>query len=334
MTRNACLGLAMILAFTTWETYGVPGNAQDPPSPPASVDPVMAKVNQTEIRASQVEQVLQLSLRRGSRNTDSLSEERMGRLRRQVLDQLVEEELLYQLSQKEKVQVPEKRVDEEVQTLQSRFLSPEEYEASLKEQGLTPALARERVRRNLAVEEIIRQKTTGGAGPSEAEIAEYYKKNRERLRRAESARVQQIFVRLPPRSDPETKGRARQALEALIKEIRAGKDFGAAIREYSQGTDQGPGGDLGWVTRNGPTPILADAALKLKVGEISDVLETPAGFHVLKVLEKKPGGEASLEEARAQVESLLRQQKEREALASLVAKLKTEARIEFVTPVP
>jgi parvulin-like peptidyl-prolyl isomerase len=258
----------------------------------------------------------------------------MGRLRRQVLDQLVEEELLYQLSQKEKVQVPEKRVDEEVQTLQSRFLSPEEYEASLKEQGLTPALARERVRRNLAVEEIIRQKTTGGAGPSEAEIAEYYKKNRERLRRAESARVQQIFVRLPPRSDPETKGRARQALEALIKEIRGGKDFGAAIREYSQGTDQGPGGDLGWVTRNGPTPILADAALKLKVGEISDVLETPAGFHVLKVLEKKPGGEASLEEARAQVESLLRQQKEREALASLVAKLKTEARIEFVTPVP
>jgi parvulin-like peptidyl-prolyl isomerase len=331
MIRTVCFLSSIIVAAASFSSaLASSGSTQGSAAPSSPPDPVVARVNETEIHASQLEQVVQLSLRKGSFNTDLLSDERMATLRKNVLDHLVEEELLYQACRKEKIEVQDKKVEEEMQALESRFSSPQEYEASLRDQGFTLDMVRERVRRSLSVEELIRRETSQEGRPSEAEVTAYYQKNRDRLRRTESVHVQQVFLKLPPHVDPETKGRARQALEGLIKEIRGGKDFSAAVRQYGQDS----GGDLGWLTRGGPTPILAEAALKLKTGEISDIVETPSGLHVLKVMERRPGGEATLEESRPQIENLLQQQKEKEALSELLAKLKTEAKIEIIAPVP
>ena len=330
-----CLPAILVALASVCQAQTAP--AESIPSSPSVAtppDPVLASVNGKEIHASQVDRVLQLTLRKSSRNPDAVPADQREALRKQLLNSLVDDELLYQASQKEKIQVPEKAVDEQVQALEGSFYSQEEFAVSLQKQGMTPAEARERVRRRLAVEELVKQRVNAAGPVTDAEINAYYKKNRERLRRPESVHAQQIFLRLDPFEDPEKKGKARQTLEALLREIRGGKDFETLARQFSEGPEAAQGGDLGWLTRNSPTPYLAEAALRLNPGEVSDVVETPAGLHILKALEKRPAGEASAEEARSQIETRLRQEREQEAIKELLATLKTTAKILIFTPTP
>ena len=235
---------------------------------------------------------------------------------------------------KEKIQVAETAVDEQVRVLQARFATEEEFSRSLQEEGMNPPSLREKIRRNLAIGKLVDQRVNASVTVSDAEIADYYEKNGEKLRRPEGVHALEIFIRLDPRSDAASKGQVRQALEAVLKEAREGKDFAALAKEFSQGHGASEGGDVGWLSRNGPRPLLAEAGLKLKPGEISDILETPSGLHILKILEKKPAEDVSLEEARGKIRTLLRQQKEESALREYVASLKSGARIEILTPTP
>ncbi len=301
--------------------------------PPAqSADPVVARVNGTEILQSQVEARVRSTLSRASRSTTEIPEDRVGALRKQQLENLVDEELMYQQSLKEKIQVPEKAVEEQLQALEGRFASNQEFSDSL--EGMTLPSIRERIRRNLAVEALVKQAINSKVVLTEAEITGYYQKNRERLRRPEAAHTLEIVTRLDPLEDSQGKAAARQAMEAVLKEARGGKDFVALVREFSQGSSASEDGDLGWLTRNGPRPLLAQAALKLKPGELSDILETPSGLHILKVLEKRPAEDVSLEVARSQIESLLRGEKEQSGLRDYLATLKSGAKIEILTSTP
>ena len=303
--------------------------------PPAqSADPVVARVNGIEILESQIEARVQSTLSRASRSTTEIPEDRVKALRKQQLENLVDEELMYQQSLKEKIQVPEKAVEEQLQALEGRFASNQEFSDSLQQEGMTLASIRERIRRNLAVEALVKQAVNSKVVLTEAEITAYYQKNRERLRRPEAAHTLEIVARLDPQEDSQEKAAARQAMEAVLKEAKGGKDFVTLVREFSQGSSASEDGDLGWLTRNGPRPLLAQAALKLKPGELSDILETPSGLHILKVLEKRPAEDVTLEVARSQIESLLRGDKEQSGLRDYLATLKSGAKIEILTSTP
>ena len=89
---------------------------------------------------------------------------------------------------------------------------------------------------------------------------------------------------------------------------------------------------MGYISRNGTLPVLSEAAFKLKVGEVSDVVETPYGYHILKVTDKRPAGEVTLAEVKPQISILLHQQKEREAFNAYLARLKAGAKIEILSP--
>jgi peptidyl-prolyl cis-trans isomerase C len=308
--------------------------AEEFPAPPTISDPVIARVNGTEILNSQVEVRVRAALDRASRTSTEPPEDQVQALRKQFLSNLVDEELLYQASLKEKIQAAEKAVEEQVLALEGRFASDKEFSDSLQQEGMTPASVRERIRRNLMVEELVKQKVNSGLKISDAEVADYYQKNRERLRRPEAAHALEIVTPLDPYTDSERRAQTRQAMEAVLKEAKSGKDFAKLIQEFSQGSSASKGGDLGWLTKSGPRPLLAQAALKLQPGELSDILETPSGLHILKVLEKRPAEDVSLQEAKSQIESLLRQEKEQSGLRDYLATLKAGAKIEILIPIP
>src|SRR5262249_55331412 len=123
-------------------------------------------------------------------------------------------------------------------------------------------------------------------------------------------------------------------MESVLAEIRSGQDFEEMVKEFSEGPSASKGGDLGWLTRNGERPVLSEAALKLKLGEISDILETSAGLHIIKVIEKKPAESVSLEESKSRISSILRQDKQQAALKDYLATLRANAKIEFPQPTP
>lgn len=292
------------------------------------IDPVVARVNGSPILESQVQEQLHAHQSKASANPAEKD------LRDKVIRDLVDSELLYQASVKGRIQVSNKSVDEEIRAISARFSSEAEFSDSLRQEGMTLETMRDRIRRNLAVQQLLRQEVAARVTVSDAEIGAYYAKNRDRMRRPEGAHALEIMTPLPVAYDVQGRQRARQAMEEVLKEARGGRDFASLVREFSQGPSADKGGDLGWLTRNSPRPVLAQAALRLKAGEISDILETSTGLHILKVLEKRPAEDVSLQEARGEIDSLLRREKEQGALKDYLQNLKTGATIEIVHPTP
>jgi len=316
------------------------GKGSSPPAPPEAAAPsisptaVLARVNGTDIPSGHLERALKLFLEKNSQDPGSVPAAQIQELRKQLLDSLVSSELLYQASQAAGISVAEDAVVQQLQLLQSRFPSEAEFTKYLQDQGLTLDEMKDRARRNLATEQLIKREVDSKVSVSDQEIADYHQKNKERMRRPEAVKLSEIFTAAVPRAGADVKSKARQKIESILKEVRGGKDFAALARQFSESPDAKDGGEMGYVSRNGTLPVLSEAAFKLKVGEVSDVVETPFGYHILKVTDKRSAGDVTLAEAKPQISSLLYQQKEREAFNAYLTGLKAGAKIEILTPTP
>ncbi|MGH7824810.1 MAG: SurA N-terminal domain-containing protein [Candidatus Binatia bacterium] len=152
---------------------------------------------------------------------------------------------------------------------------------------------------------------------SDKEVEEYYGANRDtKFHTPKQARVRYILLRLAPGADAKSKEAARNRANRIVTEARAGKDFGRLAKQESQDPSGAEGGDLGWITQ-GQTPANIDKAIfSLAKGEISSPVETPEGFHVVKVEEVKDQETQSLKEATAEITRLLRAEKAKQAAAT------------------
>jgi parvulin-like peptidyl-prolyl isomerase len=193
----------------------------------------------------------------------------------------------------------------------------------LKESGQTEAQARENIRALLQMAGYVKDNMT------EAALRKYYDENKDFFDRT-TVRVSQIVLRVGRLVPAQERRTAREKLEALRAQIAAGKiDFASAAKAHSHCPSAAQGGDLGFIARKWHVdePI-ARAAFALQIGELSGVVESEVGFHLLKVTERRAGPgspfEMSVEEVRACYAEELR--------LTLPAKLRAQAKIEATLP--
>ena len=137
---------------------------------------------------------------------------------------------------------------------------------------------------------------------SQAEIEDYYKVNKEtKFRQPRAARLRHIFLRVPEQAEREQKELIRQKAQSVLREVRSGKDFAQLAKEFSEEAGAAQGGDIGWLTQGQMLPALDRVAFGLKQGEISDLLESPLGIHILRVEETREEKTKSLKEATAEI---------------------------------
>ena len=146
---------------------------------------------------------------------------------------------------------------------------------------------------------------------TDAEIEEYYNVYRDRrFRDPEAVKLRQIFKQAPQGAlSDDDRAKVRQELEAVLQEARSGADFAQLARDHSQDSSATQGGDMGFVQRGQLAPVLETAVFALKEGEISDVVDTPYGFHLLKAEEIKKEKTKTLEEAREEIVKVLEREK-------------------------
>jgi peptidyl-prolyl cis-trans isomerase D len=137
---------------------------------------------------------------------------------------------------------------------------------------------------------------------SEKEIEEFYKINREgKFHQPNAVRLRHILFRLPAGAEPQLKETVRLRAEEVLREARGGKDFAQLAKEFSEDASAAQGGDIGFFTQGQMPPPLEKAAFALKKGEISNVLETTLGYHILKAEEIREGKTKSLKEATGEI---------------------------------
>ena len=146
--------------------------------------------------------------------------------------------------------------------------------------------------------------------PDEAEVERYYRQNRQRYQVDESIRASHILLMTQDKSDDE-KAALKQKAEEVLKELQAGADFAALANEHSDDTGTvDKGGDLGWVVRGQMVPNFEKASFALAAGELSEVISTEYGYHVIKVHERQGARVRPLEEVREEVRQELVQDRQ------------------------
>lgn len=239
-----------------------------------------------------------------------------------ALEQLVTTELLLQAAKAGGVTVSDSEVEREIQEIQGYG---QDHPLAQWVKNTPRNVVREELRRSLLIDKFLDRRIQ--VAITKAQIEQHYREHGEQFDRPPMVRASHILVRVQGND----RDSARKSAEKLRDRARQGEDFARLAREFSQDpyTAQ-KGGDLGFFPER-PTPV-AQAAFQLEVGQVSDVVESPYGFHVIKVTDRRPAGRAPLAEVEEQIRADLEDEQRENAEESLVEALRAKTRIEILVP--
>ncbi|PWB68153.1 hypothetical protein C3F09_12220, partial [candidate division GN15 bacterium] len=257
-----------------------------------TIDRIVAIVGNDVILASELaEQVQMAAFQSGHRPQ---TQQELTQLRDQVLEQMISDRLFLIEAKKDttitvRPEEVEQALDEQVSRVQERFNSEQEFQAALAREGLTVRDLRKRYRSDIE-NQLLRQRYIQRklykVSISKRETEEFYQKYQDSIpNQPEAVRLAHLQISITPsqRIDDSVK----QLATALRKRIVDGADFASIAEQYSSMGAGANGGDLGWVTRDAVVPEFAKAAFNLNVGEISGVVRTQFGYHIIKCEDKQ-----------------------------------------------
>lgn len=159
---------------------------------------------------------------------------------------------------------------------------------------------------------------SGAAKITDKEIEEYYQANRDsRFHKPKAVKARAIVVRVPPGADAKQKSDAQTRANRILAEARAGKDFAQLAKQESEDSTAAKGGDIGWVTQEQLPSPLDQKVFSLAKGETSNVIESPTGFHIFKVEDKRDGKTQGLKDATAEITRILKAERGKQEAAKL-----------------
>lgn len=264
--------------------------------------------------------------------TRQIPEDRLQKIRENVVNRLVEEELLAQEVQRQGVTVTEAEIDAEFEKYRSRFKSEEQFNSYLTHGKTSIEEIRARLRTSLALTRLLQK--LGKLEVSEDEVRQAYQTGIRMYTEPEQVEARHILIKVAENAPADQVEAARKkALEAL-KKVRSGVDFGAVAREYSDDAmSKEKGGDLGFFRRGVMVPKFEEAAFAMQPGEISkEPVRTPFGFHIIQVVNRKAERVKPFEEVQEQIQESLRNRNTFKARRELVEELRKSGKVEILIP--
>jgi len=307
---------------------GTPPAQAAPPKPvPAQLPDVLAKVNGEAVKKEDFDRMVHTIEQRAG---GPIPPDRRDEILRGALDQLITYTLLTQESKNRGIKIDDSEIDAKMTQLRGQFPTQEAFEKALKDRGMTLDRLRQDARNDLTVNKLMEAEVATLPGPSDAEAREFYTKNPDKFTEPESVKASHILVRVDAKADPATKKKARAEIDAVLKQAKSGVDFAKLAKEHSQDGSASQGGDLGYFPRGQMVGPFDKVAFELKPGQISDVVTTDFGFHIIKVADHKAGRTIPFEEAEPKIKDYLTREKKQGHADKFIAELKKKAKIEVL----
>ncbi len=315
---GAAAALSLALALTL--SGAGAGSAQQPG--------LAAKVNGEGISIQLLQRTVDATTRMGYGNMTQPAAYK--KVQRQVLDQLISQELLWQEARRTGFVAAPDEVDEVVAQLRARYDSETAYRLELEKNGFTVESHREDVKRQISVRRWAHETFVEEASVSNEEVHAFYVANEERFMRPEMVRARHVLIKLGPDADEAGEAAARQKIEEILGKAKQSADFATLAREFSEGPSASRGGDLGFFGPGQMVEPFETAAFALQPGEVSDVVRTKFGLHIIKLEERKAPGLVPEEQAAPQVRDHLAYGKLQDAVGARVETLKEQGQIEIL----
>jgi peptidyl-prolyl cis-trans isomerase SurA len=275
------------------------------------IDKIVAVVNEEIILLSELREISTPYLEKmKSEYSLNYDEEQVKETERRILNQLIDEKLVKQEVTKLETEVTEKEVDMAIRDVrEDNKLSEEQFKQALSEEGVTLEVYREQLKDQMEKVRLLEREIKSKVQIKEEEIEEYYKEHMDSFNVPPEVRFQQILLIIPPEASEQEIGQIRVIAEGVLQKIRNGEDFTAMVRLYSQDASAAAGGDIGFIKQGELIPALNEVAFSLNADEVSSVIQSSLGFHILKVLEKRERKKMTKEERWKEIEDILYNQK-------------------------
>jgi peptidyl-prolyl cis-trans isomerase C len=324
MTRNSLTTAALAVAVAM-VAVGAP--AQQPPAAAPAVNPKVLTVNGQAVYAAEISLMMQnIQGYLKSQGREATQEEIV-----QVATQrVVEQKLLAQEAKRFGVKPDEQRIAQMIELTERQAGGRDQLDSTLAKGGSDRAQLEQMFREMELGRALIAQQIQPTVEVSDQEIENFYNEHPQDFQRGEQVHARHILIKADPAADEQTRTIARMKADQVHQRAVNGEDFATLAKELSEDTTAAQGGDLGFFEKNRMVPALADAAFALELGQISPVVETQFGYHVIKAEERRPAGSVPLEEAKAPIRRVIVNEKTNVAVGQLVQTLGQGADIVFL----
>jgi len=311
---------------------GAPGAAPQSQSPavkpvPAQLPEVLARVNGEAISRAEFERALKNIEGRAGRQVPS---EQRDAVYRGVLDQLVTFHVLQQEVKARNIAVSDADLDARLAEVKKQFPSEDEFKKALGSRGMSLDDLRKETRSELAVSKMVESVVAPQIKIEESEVKDFYDKNPDQFQQPESYRASHILIRVDAGAPDAQKKEARAKAEGLLTQVQAGGDFAQLAKDNSQDGSASNGGDLNYFRKGQMVEPFQKAVEALKVGEVSGVVETQFGYHIIKLTDRKPARTVTLAEAGPRIGQFLTMRAQQQKAGEFLQQLRSKSKIEIL----
>ncbi len=308
----------------------MPDPPPQPQTPDVDPDEVAVTVNGVDIPEMQVQEMLQPQLQQLQAQEQELPEEFLDQykqqIRAQIVDQLVAQQLLQEKAEEEGIQADRQDALDHLEMIGSQQQPPmglDDIREIIAASGQDFDDVVEEIKGQLGPQILLERQFEDQIEVSEDEARQYYEQNEEQFATPDQIQAKHILI------DNEQPEAAQQAEQIRAQIVEQDADFEALAQEHSACPSGQQGGDLGYFSQGQMVPEFEQVAFALEPGQVSDVVETQFGYHIIKVEGRQEASVEPFEEAKPQIEQMLSQQQQAEIAEVYIGELREQAEIEY-----
>lgn len=295
------------------------------------INAIAAIVNDEIITLHEINREAQPALRDADQKSP-LDDTGRSKIRHAVLDQLVEKKLIEQKARELNIKIGDEEIRQAIDDVkrQNKIPSQEALVGALAAQGLTFDQYRDQLRDQLERLRLVSMEVRSKIQVGESEMRENYEANQAKYTEEESFHARHIFFRTSEKAPAEEIKRAMTTALMVLAEAKSGKDFVELAKSYSEDpAARKDGGDLGVFKKGDMLPELEQTILALKPGEVSELVSTPAGFHIIKLEERIKGKVKPFESVKTEIEDTIYRKKSEERFSQWAKELRSKASVDI-----
>ncbi len=293
-------------------------------------DPILARINDTFITHSEVDREMDNLFQQFQNMAfPEKTNEFNSKLWKQALETVINRKLLFQQAERENISPEKGIIDMRIAEIKGHFPSNKKFRQQLAILGISEEKLRQEIEYDLKIKMLLDLHIPQVQDVSKEEVVEFYNTNSENFHIPERIRASHILIAFSSEDSVEKRDEKRQKIFQIKKELENGADFSELARKHSDCESKSKDGDLGFFKKGKMVKPFEDAAFKLKIGEISDIVETIYGYHLIKLTDNKPAQIIPFEQVHEKIVSFLKRQKRDLYIRDYLFKLRNNADIRY-----
>jgi peptidyl-prolyl cis-trans isomerase C len=294
-----------------------------------SADDFVARVNGIDISQIDLERKFNLIKERYASMGVPLDESKLNEFRDNILQSLIDQEVLYQESVSKGIKIDQEEVKGELDNFKKQFETEAAFQKQLADMDYTEDAILAQIKQSKTIQKFIEETVMPTITISDKEAKAYFDAQPDEFKVPERVSASHILIKVDPKASEASKADSLKKIEAIKSKLDNGEDFAELATKNSDCPSSNKGGDLGFFGRGQMVKPFEDAAFALNPGEVSGIVETQFGYHIIKVQEKQIATTLAYDDIKEKLIESLKEDKFKEMFPAYIESLKAKYKIEI-----